>query len=1186
MNDQEFFTRFSNYLEDGLPEEILRDKTIVQRILNTMMGENPQLNFNILSILRAWCRKMEIRIRIENDNRILMNSGTDLRDAVSPFCIQFAISASTFFKNGSLLPLACITCQELLSLGRIPTPQVVVDRALEQIHNKAVEIPLLELISNSENPVQNLPIYDPIVLFNHPTLHRQLLALSAKDDVMKFNEIKNCYSEIQQINKGEIDVNRDLVQFCDVCLLFNRAPANLFAAYPHPKVRKLFYQHAIKSNLDIPQFSDVLICCGLFDQIVKKDAIKLLKKQIDSLKNGEITHSQIAHLQCIETEKASKLMDKICEFINAADDFTTICSWLRFLYHKEKWIRDQTHEYLQEMLPFKIKIDLKEQPFEDHFVKRYQYNLDRFTKCYDNPLAESLFDTLLTDEQADFIKEIAASKLIEVLLDPSQGINKYLPKLRNLSFSKYPKLMHALSIRDGDWKITSVERLFQLINSITVENSMDLLPILTRVVFRPLLIFEGNGSSLLKLPFYVEDNYDIKGKWGYVNESLYKPVNDFPYADILNDWVHYQPKPNKPIVDGLCIPSLMSLCICDKVLAADLLCQLDTEESALSKLQVIAQPPQIVYLLLICTLSAKIATKSASILCQKYIDKIPSNGMKLNQALTEFGGDCPLPSKINDYVFDPELRRAALSLITTHMQFKKDISCVNFSKIITLLEDELPINIRRQVTLMLINLPRGTISNNLTQQKDSIVRSLAFHTASLDKEHFDDAINCLFNKNEAICCRASAFEFVVSYFSSVKYIEVKKDFSSLYLEFGEIENLFSLQLIKLLSIPQIREQMISYEDYILPYLSNNSSSLFTNAALISLQGYEFSNKEFARAILSLSSNTKYIHNILLILSQLSLDKLKMFDSRIISSICDHIAEDDIDLEFTCINHLLLAQIEFPCDGIPALLSVYKSFYDPTPLHNVLSHIFITSNGCKIAALDAGFLTLARNELVMFGENYSRFRMIWRTVSCFVYDFEEGQNALLDFWSVDTLAEFFDTSDTMLKFYLCLTYRNEITQDAFSGELFELIFDEFDKTRISPPLLLRLIASILNSSNVRKLLYKQKRVQRFLPRLNYAVTHKEWNLLDGMLRILYTLSCYNDGCEELFDKNKITDLFIILLSNETVVKMPIFSALIQNLKRNSITWRALTYATRKTNIELLDKLTHLGDVGQSSRQRNM
>ena len=55
MDDKEFIEHFINYLEDGLPENILRDKSIVQRILNSMMGDNPQLNFNILSIFSKNC---------------------------------------------------------------------------------------------------------------------------------------------------------------------------------------------------------------------------------------------------------------------------------------------------------------------------------------------------------------------------------------------------------------------------------------------------------------------------------------------------------------------------------------------------------------------------------------------------------------------------------------------------------------------------------------------------------------------------------------------------------------------------------------------------------------------------------------------------------------------------------------------------------------------------------------------------------------------------------------------------------------------------------------------------------------------------------------------------------------------------------------------------------------------------
>lgn len=1183
MDDKEFIEHFINYLEDGLPENILRDKSIVQRILNSMMGDNPQLNFNILSILRAWCRKMEIRIRIENDKRVQLNSGIKLRDCVSPFCVEFAIAASSFFQNSSLLPLACVTCNELISVAHAETPSIIVERAMEQIHIKTMQIPLLELISNSDSIIENLPIFDPILVINYPDLHRQLLSLSPTDQVEKYETIQKVYQKIQQINNFEIDIDRDLLYYCNIETLFDRAPAELFAGYPHPKVRKLFFSYAKQRKLDITQFSDTLICKNIFDPTVKDEAMQILKNQFESLRSTKLSHSQLAHLQCIQMKKNSNFMGQLCELINSSDNFTMVCSWIRFLYHKDEWIRDETSKILSDMLPFEVHIDLNEQPFNDHYVNRYKQYISNFKKCVENPLAESLFDTILLDEQPDFIKQIAASKLIEVLLDPSQGINKYFPKIRNLSFSKYPKLLHALSIRDGNWKIDSVERLCDLISSITPQNSMDLLPILARTVFQPLLIFEGNGSSLLKLPFFVEDNFHVKGAFSFTNEIIYEPIKEFEFPDILNDLVHFQSKGRKPICDGCNIPSLISLCLCDKVLAADLLCQLDDDESAVSKLTMTGQPAQIIYLLLISVLCSKTSSTAASILCEKYVDDTPSNAMKLNQALIEFGGDCKLPEKIVDYILNPNLRRVALSLVTTHIKFHKDVSSINFFKLVPLLEGELPINIKRQLMIMLVNLPKGQVDTDFMKQKDSIVKSAAFHFAALNPNHLEDAYQCIFGQNEAIISKATALEFIIMYYLEQKNFQLDRDITELYMNIKG-ENLFTLQLLRFLSFKQVRSQLMCFESFIVPYLSINSSELFVNAALSSLFGFSFRNRDIAMQLTKLASKKCYLHNIIIIISQLDQASLQLFDYQIITEICKHIKDDDICLSFICINHLILAGIEFPPKCVRYLLSVYDLFIDSTTLHHVLSQVFTISDDCKYEALKSGFLSLARNELVMYGENIVRFKSIWKTVSCFIYNFREGQIGLLDLWSIDTLIDFFDTSDTLLKFYLCYSYNNEVTQSSFCGALLDLVFEEFDKTRICSPLLLKLIATILNSEDVRRECYKQKRIQKFIPRLNYAVSHKEWGLCEGLLCILNTLSCYDDGSQELFDKNRITDIFINLLSNQNVIKLPIFAVLIRHLKSNSVTWRALTYATRKTNIELLNRLNQLSSADNCSHHR--
>jgi hypothetical protein len=200
-----------------------------------------------------------------------------------------------------------------------------------------------------------------------------------------------------------------------------------------------------------------------------------------------------------------------------------------------------------------------------------------------------------------------------------------------------------------------------------------------------------------------------------------------------------------------------------------------------------------------------------------------------------------------------------------------------------------------------------------------------------------------------------------------------------------------------------------------------------------------------------------------------------------------------------------------------------------------------------------------------------------TVSMFLYGFPEGQEALLNTWTRGRLVQLFDTSPSVLHFFLCLTFRNELMQAMFvqtsqSTSLFDILFNAFDSARSSPPLLLVLIAQLVNSEEVRQSLYRKKKISKLVLRLSYAVDHHDIPLCDGMLRIIATLAYYEDGRQGIFSQAHAMDVFMKMLVANEVFENDVFQLLMNNLRTVPWAWKALTSAARQIGREAHERMS--------------
>ncbi|KAH0795280.1 hypothetical protein GPJ56_000729 [Histomonas meleagridis] len=435
-------------------------------------------------VLRAWCRKMFVRLKLEEDSRLKFGSAIEIQKFISPTCLSLAEKILPFFKIPDLLPLSCALCIDLLKVSGIPATKTIVNAAMNYLHVIPMKIPLLELISMADFEVVGLPLLDPILALQHPLLHQKLSKISTDETRKEIKTVMSITSQINSINNGELPVDRNLIEFCDFSKIVNRESSIVFASHPCESVRKSFYTYALEHNLNILDFLDPLLCAGLFDPAVKNIALELVASQFPSLTAVHLTNRQIAHLQCIPMSKNSALFQSITDVIDASDDFTLVCSWLRFMYHKEQWVRDEAKTILSDIFQFDFQLNVFNQPQKDFYVETFLNKLKSSTQFSSNTIAESLLEIIISDDQPIDIKQISATRLVDLILDPYQDLRNIIPKLYNLSFIDFPDLLHAISIRDGNYKIDKTQKLFELVKLINEDNSIHLLPLLSRVIFK------------------------------------------------------------------------------------------------------------------------------------------------------------------------------------------------------------------------------------------------------------------------------------------------------------------------------------------------------------------------------------------------------------------------------------------------------------------------------------------------------------------------------------------------------------------------------------------------------------------------------------------------------------------------------------------------------------------------------
>ena len=1172
MNFDGFINKLRDFIEDAMPEIVIREKAAMQGVLQILRHEDVYQNKKLIPILRLWCRKAAVRISIESDKRLCFGA-YDMQKTFGPICQMFVEKLLPFFKIPELLPLVVETCTELITVGGISTPRSIVDAALTLIHNgnKPLVVPLLNLVAKANFHVDDLPLFNPAIALGFPELHKKLADIASDNFKEQIESVTNIYNKIQRINNCEEQINRDLLEYCDVQKLVKCSPPEVFITHPSTNVRSQFYKYALQKKADIRPFLKELLHFGLFDPAVKEDAISLLSMKLPTLIEPPLNNDLLSYLQCIPMEKNGAIFNSIVDIIEAADNYTYICSCIRFLYHKQEWVRETIKKILSTTLQMTSFPDVFRQPPNDFYVEKFLKNLKKDSKIIESEVANNLLSIVVSTEQPLDIKQISAKNLAEMLLDPFIDVRPLLPSLHQLSFEDFPELAHALSIRDGTFQITDHKRLYHLVQIINEKNALHLLPVLSRAVFAPFLQIESDGANLLRLPLFIEDQFIVKGSGGVYKPKFYKPVNDFPLSSIVKEWVETKMSQNKPINDAFFSNHYYQYIICNTRLCNDILDQIDEEESAAAKFAATCKPPDLLGFLLLCVLGAKKPSATAEKMCERYIEEVPEIGMKLAQALIEFGGDCKIPEKISDYILDPNLRRTALSLVITALKFKKPVEEIDFEKIKSVYEEEvIPINVKRQLSALLILKGKNERSVKFAEERDSITKSFGFHTAIPNSETAALALSIASNEHESICARSSSLELFSEYCRSNP--PPSENLAALY-HTSTGETIFSLELLKMLQIPSVRAQVSKANEFVLEFLSAKGDPMYVNCALQCLLGINFDSAKVAVALQELLPLPQYTDNVLQVLSTAPDKSLVYFQSDIYEIICSTLNKCDLNLAFICMNHLLLAGIPFPSSSVHSLIELYKSFLDASccssALHTLLPQIFHASVEAKEVALEHGFPDLLFSELEVARENKLHFNCVILTAAEFVSGFKKGQMALVQSWHIDTLIDIFQPTSEVLHFFLCLASRNVDIETMFATEignqsLLTLILDAYNSVQIQTPQVIQLLACVMHSDVIRRVIYRKKKVKSFVSRLGKYVAMKNWKFAEAMIRLFAVLTFYSDGIDSLLDATHIAEMLEILMENDEIINMDIFKTFALNIKGHTRTWSGVQQSFKKRN----------------------
>ncbi|OHT03187.1 hypothetical protein TRFO_06876 [Tritrichomonas foetus] len=1183
MNFETFVFKLLDFLDDAMPEIVIREKAIMQRIFQIIRHEDTKQNKILLPILRKWCRCAAVRISIERDKRLSIGPYSDIQKSFAPICQMFVDKLIPFFKNPKLLPLVIETVSDLLTIGNIPASPALVDIAMNSMtgkERKPLVIPLLNIVSKANFKVDGLPLLDPMIAKGFPELHQKLSLIAPDDFKEQITKINRIVSKIDKINNCEDEVDRDFLEFCDVSKLVTCSPPDVFVTHPNPQVRKTFYKYALEKKLDIHPFLESLLHHGIFDPEVKEYALALLSMKLPTLIEPPLPDQLLAYVQCIPMEKNGAIFNAIVDIIEGTDNFTYICSCIRFLYHKEDWVRDTIKKVLQATLQVSTFPDVLKQPQNDFYVEKFMKNLKKQSPVTESQIANNLLEIILSPEQPLDIKQVSSKSLAEMLLDPYCDVRSILPSLYTLSYEDFPELMHALAIRDGNFKINDHKKLFHLVQTINDKNALHLLPILTRAVFASLLYVESDGANLLRIPLFLEDQFIIKGSGGVYRPSSYQPVKEFPLSKIVKEWIDTKIIQNRPINDIFFKHKFYKFIVCNKRLGSDILTHIDAEDSAAAKLATSCPPKKFLTFLLLSVLDAKRASTAASSICEKYMNEMPMGAMKLAQVLIEYGGECKLPENICEYIVDPKYCRTALSLVVTAMRFKKEVNNIDFEKLETLIkyleEERLPINVKRQLSALLLLKEKSDLSLKFAESSDAITKSFGFHTAIPNSESAALALSVASQETEAICARAAALELFTDYCRTNP--PPSDNLAALY-HTSTGETIFSLQLLKMLQIPSIRAQVSKANEFILSFLDSKCPPLYVNCALQCLLGIDFDDAKIAVALSELLPIKQYTDNVLQVLATTPDKSLNYFTSDIHQIICSTFAYDcDLNLAFVCINHLLLAGIPFPSCSVKILINLYQSFLEASccssALHTILPQIFNASTDAKEIALENGFPDLLYSELTVSRENKVHFNCVILTAAEFVFGFKEGQLALVKSWQLDTLIDIFQPTSEVLHFFLCLTSRNVEIETMYAteigtGSLLKLLLEAFNSVHIQTPQVIQLLACILHSDVIRRVIYRKKKVKTFVSRLFKYVSMKNWKFAESLIRLFAVLTFYSDGIDNLLDSTHIAEMLEILMENDEIIQMDIFRILATNIKGHTRTWAGVQQSFKKHNKQLYE-----------------
>lgn len=1178
-DDSDFFQKLTKFLEDAPAEAILRDANILKHIQDGLLSIETSQNLQSLSVLRIWCRKLAVRLNMENDNRIVNKNNVKnpdkLRSIVAPYCLALADLCTQIFSKPELLPFACLTVRELLNVSKsAPNPQII-ETVVSYTHIKNLRIPLLEIVALSSFPIPGLPILDPEIAILHPDLHKKLIEISPEGNKNDVQLVLNYVSKIQAMNNNSIPFDRNLLPFCDFDKVFDNIPKDVLASHPDDEVRSAFYKKALENNYDVSQFVDSLITAGIFDKVVQKEASQILVQNLDSIIQAGLTPKQLACLQCLPVKSGSTIFKGISDAIDSSDEFNLICGWVRYLFSKDDWVRDQAISALTKLVGFEINFGIEDLGMKDSQAKQLIDQLKLPGNLSDFQEEGQIFvDIIYNKDQIDAARNVAAMKIAKKILDPYCNVRKLLPQLHQLPFAKFPLLLHAVAIRDGSLKIDTRERLIELMKAINTSNVSDLLPILARAVFQPLLYIEVDGSNLLRIPRYSQAEFQVPGCNGYYDPEFYKPIDRFPLEGVVKEWTQFKVVHKKPIKKENDLKIVTSLNMIDPSLSADFILQLDEDPYAPGVLMSSGTPGNVMYSILTASISAKKKTTNGIEICNKLLPQSPDLGLKLAQVETEFGGDVQMPEKINEYILDENLRRQALGFLVARIKQKQNLDGVDYEKIKPLFNEKLPTNVLRQLLTVFSELGRSEIGNQFIIQKDALAKSFAFHTAEMNEINSKAALACATDEREAICTRAAAVEFLVEYYSNH---EVPEMILTMLFNNQSGENPLTFYLLRLLSIKAVRDSIPVYEDFVINYLNEKTSEIFCKAAIYSLEGFDIHKKEIFAAMEDLINLDEYTEPILYVLPTLSDETLGNFGPQMLFYVTDTFSAEniDIDLVLVCINRLLLLNIKFPVESMENILSMYKKFIDKQfvsyKLHHVMNQIFLQSDEAKSYALSHGFLDLILTE-IKYVKDPTFCDIAYTTLSQFVYNYKNAQDRILKEWSAETLSELFISEKSTLHFFLCFVKGNEDAQKKFTEPKSSPLLDKLNgfidthTKQKEPLLLLELLANVLHSRSVRNKVYTSKNliIKYYTQVKKYASKSNCKELLDGWLRVFITLTMYPDGIRNLNgdEDAKLSELLLYFITNEAVVKESRkFLILLRNLINDSI-WESLKEDIKK------------------------